>query len=61
VVPKVRQVIALEDELELFEEFVELEDLQDWAFSEDDWEAICDEQRVDTRKSYSSVLRGHER
>jgi len=46
-----------DEEFEIWEED-EFEESQVW---EDDWEEIYNEQRVDTRKSYSSVLRGNDR
>jgi hypothetical protein len=57
VVRKTRGVIPLDDDgdFEVWEDDVFDQEL--WG----DWEQIYDEQRVDTRKSYSSVLRGNER
>ncbi|KDR66498.1 hypothetical protein GALMADRAFT_259319 [Galerina marginata CBS 339.88] len=46
-----------DEEFEIWEED-EFEKFEIW---DDDWEQIYNEQRVDTRKSYSSVLRGNDR
>jgi hypothetical protein len=47
----------LADEFEIWEDD-EFEKCEVWV---DDWEKIYDEQRIDTRRSYSSVVRGNER
>jgi hypothetical protein len=56
MVSKTRNVIPLDDgDFEIWEDDVFDQEL--WG----DWEQIYDEQRVDTRRSYSSILRGNER
>jgi len=56
VIRKTRDVIPLDDvDFEIWEDDVFDQEL--WG----DWEQIYDEQRGDTRQSYSSVLRGHDR
>lgn len=56
IVNKTRNVIPLDDgDFEIWEDDVFDQEL--WG----DWEQIYDEQRVDTRRSYSSVLRENER
>ena len=56
IVSKTRKVISLDDgDFEIWEDDVFDQEL--WG----DWEQIYDEHRVDTRPSYSSVLRGNER
>jgi len=50
VVQKVRNVIALEDDLEGLE----------YQSEDDEWEQIYDEQRAEEPRTYSSVLRGNE-
>ncbi|KAF8965759.1 hypothetical protein BDZ97DRAFT_754486 [Flammula alnicola] len=50
IVRKVRNVVALPDEFE-----------KSSLEADEDWEQIDDEQPIDTRQSYSSVLRGNKR
>ncbi|KAF8965758.1 hypothetical protein BDZ97DRAFT_1757040 [Flammula alnicola] len=57
VVRNMRNVVVLpEEEFEIWED-----DVFERSLWDDDWEQIYDEQRVDTRPSYSSVLRGNDR
>jgi len=56
IVNKTRNVIPLDDgDFEIWED--DVFDRELWG----DWEQIYDEQRIDTRRSYSSVLRENER
>lgn len=50
VVRNVRNVIALPEENEKI-----------FLGNDDDWERVYDEEELDARRSYSSVLRGNER
>jgi hypothetical protein len=50
VVRNVRNVIALPEQNE-----------RTFPGDDDDWEKVYDEEELDTRRSYSSVLRGNER
>ncbi|KAF9044936.1 hypothetical protein BJ165DRAFT_1404211 [Panaeolus papilionaceus] len=53
VVPRLRNVLALEDDDDI-ESFY----LASTSGGDDEWERISDEQSLDNRKSYSAVLRG---
>jgi len=51
VVQKVRNVIALEDDIE---------GLVGYLWEDDEWEQIYDEHHAEEPRSYSSILKGNE-